>query len=232
LQHVYRRHRKKEGIFYNYYRCPSSQQRTGRTCPNGKGRRAEELEEQVWGFASSLLKDPQLLCRGLNQLIEQEKSASYGDPEKEARVWLESLSVIERKRSGFQEIAAERLMSLSELKQRLVQLDKEREVAEEALETLKLRHSKLEALKQDAETLLSSYAGMVTETLEELPSEKRQRAYKLMRLKVSVCADGSIKINGVFLLQRGFYIENITSVVRSSTGAPTIRPPNLPPVAW
>ncbi len=230
LQHVYRRHRKKEGIFYNYYRCPSSQQRTGRTCPNGKGRRAEELEEQVWGFASSLLKDPQLLCRGLHQLIEQEKSASYGDPEKEARAWLERLSVIERKRSGFQEIAAERLMSISELKQRLVQLDKEREIAEEALETLKLRHSRLEALKQDAETLLSSYAGMVTETLEELPSEKRQRVYKLMRLKVSVCADGSIKINGVFLLQRGFYIENITSV-RSSTGAPTIRPPNLPPVA-
>jgi hypothetical protein len=90
-----------------------------RVCQNGKGRRAEELEEQVWHFVSSLLKTPELLQRGLRRLIENEKSSLRGDPEKEVNAWLERLSTLERKRRGFHEIAAEGLMGLSELKERL-----------------------------------------------------------------------------------------------------------------
>jgi hypothetical protein len=101
-----------------------------RACQNGKGRRAEELEEQVWAFVSSLLKDPELLRQGLTRLIDDEKRSLRGDPEKEALVWLERLSALERKRRGFQEIAAEGLMGLSELKERLAELDVERKTAE------------------------------------------------------------------------------------------------------
>ena len=211
LQHAHRRHRRKEGIFYNYYRCPSTQRRTGRTCPNGRGRRAEELEEHVWEFVSSLLKDPELLRRGLNRLIEQEKSGSREDPEKEARAWLERLSVIERKRSGFQEITAEGLMSLPQLKERLAQLDEEREIAEEALDALKLQRSKLEALERDAEALLTSYAGMIPERLDELHPEERQRIYKMLRLKVSIYADGCTKLSGVLVPKESFYTIGVTS---------------------
>jgi site-specific DNA recombinase len=213
LRHVHRRHGKKEGVFYNYYRCPSAQQRTGRACRNGKGRRAEELEGHVWEFVSSLLKNPDLLRRGLTRLIEQEKrSGSRGDPEEEARSWLERLSTIERKRSGFQEIAAEGLMSLSELRERMARLDEEREAAEGALEALRVRRGRLEALERDAEALLSSYSGMVSKDLDELSPEEHQRVYKMIRLHVSARTDGSTEVSGLVLPDTGgFCMEDATS---------------------
>jgi site-specific DNA recombinase len=207
LRHIHRKHKGKEGVFYNYYGCPSSQERKiVRVCQNGKGRRAEDLEEQVWSFASSLLKDPELLRRGLTRLIESERSSLRGDPDREARAWLERLSTLERKRRGFQEITAEGLMGLSELKERLAELDEEREVAEEALEALKLKRGRLEALERDAEDLLASYAGMVPEGLDALSPEERQRVYKMLHLKVYTYADGGTELEGIFTLRDGFTV--------------------------
>ncbi|HKZ26860.1 MAG TPA: hypothetical protein VJ086_03080 [Rubrobacteraceae bacterium] len=62
-------------------------------------------------------------------------------------------------------------MSLSELKDKLTQLNEEREAAEEALEALKLQRDRFEALERDAEALLTSYAGMVPEKLGDLSPE-------------------------------------------------------------
>jgi hypothetical protein len=46
-------------------------------------------------------------------------------------------------------------MSLSELKDKLTQLNEEREAAEEALEALKLQRDRFEALERDDEALLT-----------------------------------------------------------------------------
>ena len=212
LRHLHREHRSKEGAFYNYYGCPSAQEKKAtRACQNGKGGRAEELEQQVWAFVASLLKDPERLRRGLARLIENEKRSLRGDPEQEAKTWLERLSVLERKRRGFQDIAAEGLMDLSELKERLAELDEERGEAEEALEALKFKRSKLEALERDAETLLASYADMVPEGLDALSAEERQRVYKMMRLKVYTYANGRTELNGIFSMGDSFYGENGSS---------------------
>jgi site-specific DNA recombinase len=212
LQHIHRKHYGNEEIFYNYYVCPSAQERKAvRVCQHGKGRRAEELEEQVWVFVSSLLKDPVLLRQGLTRLIEDEKRSLRSDPEKETAAWLERLSTLERKRRGFQEIAAEGLMGLSELKERLAELDEERETAEEALEALKLKRSRLEALEQDAETLLTSYASTVPEGLDALSPNERQRVYKMMRLKIYTYAGGGTELDGTFILGDAFYVGNGSS---------------------
>jgi hypothetical protein len=118
---------------------------------------------------------------------------------------------LERKRRGFQDIAAEGLMDLSELKVRLAELDEEREGAEEALEALKLKRGKLEALERDAETLLASYADMVPEGLDALSAEERQRVYKMMRLKIYTYANGGTELNGTFSIGDKFYGENGSS---------------------
>ena len=167
----------------------------------------------MWELVSSMLKDPELLRRGLTRLIEQEKrSGSRGDPEEEARSWLERLPTIERKRSGFQEIAAEGLMSLSELRERMARLDEEREAAEGALEALRVRRGRLEALERDAEALLSSYSGMVSKELDELSPEEHQRVYKMMRLHVSAHTDGRTEVSGLVLPDgEGFCMEDATS---------------------
>jgi hypothetical protein len=112
---------------------------------------------------------------------------------------------------GFQEIAAEGLMGLAELKERLAELDEEHKTAEEALETLKAKRSTLEALERDADTLLNSYASMVPEGLDALSPEERQRVYKMMRLKVYTHADGGTEVDGTFVMGDDFYAENGSS---------------------
>ena len=45
---------------------------------------------------------------------------------------------------------------------------------------------------------MKSYAGMVSETLENLAPEERHRIYKLLRLGVRFRPDWPLKITGVF----------------------------------
>jgi hypothetical protein len=73
-------------------------------------RRADEIEGQVWQFVSGLIKDPEQLRSDLEEVIEQERRHMRGDPEREARAWLDKLAEVERKRSGFQDMAAEGLI--------------------------------------------------------------------------------------------------------------------------
>jgi hypothetical protein len=45
---------------------------------------------------------------------------------------------------------------------------------------------------------MESYAGMVSETLEDLAPEERHRIYKLLRLGVRFRPDWPLEITGVF----------------------------------
>ncbi len=45
---------------------------------------------------------------------------------------------------------------------------------------------------------MESYAGMVSETLEDLASEERHRIYKLLRLGVRFRPDWPLEVTGVF----------------------------------
>jgi hypothetical protein len=45
---------------------------------------------------------------------------------------------------------------------------------------------------------MESYAGMVSETLEDLAPEERHRTYKLLRLGVRFRPDWPLEITGVF----------------------------------
>ena len=41
---------------------------------------------------------------------------THGDPDREAREWIDRIVALERKRSGFQDMAAEGLITLDELR--------------------------------------------------------------------------------------------------------------------
>ena len=72
---------KKNGRRFHYYTC-RSRYNTGpsRDCGNRKYLRAEQIEEQVWGFVRGLLWDPERLGAGLDRLIEEERSDAGRDP--------------------------------------------------------------------------------------------------------------------------------------------------------
>jgi recombinase-like zinc beta ribbon protein len=181
---------------HHYYRCPTRQIDGKDACPLSKNFRADEVEPLIWGFVSDLLSGPECLQKGLEKMLEHERNGFHGDPEREAKVWLEQLADAERKRSSFQDMAAEGLITFDELRTKLATLQETCETARRELATLEDRCNSLKDLEHDAVTLLESYARMVPEALGNLDAEERNHVYKLLRLKVSAYQYGTLEVNG------------------------------------
>ena len=81
----------REKVSRYYYRCPLAVRHKD-ACPQTKHFRADQVEPAVWSLISDLLKDPDLLRTGLERMIEEERRGWRGDPECEAKVWLEKLA--------------------------------------------------------------------------------------------------------------------------------------------
>jgi hypothetical protein len=165
----------------------------------------------VWAFVSGLLRDPHRLREGLDGMIERERAGMHGDPAQEQKMWLEKLAEAERKRSGFQDMAAEGLITFDELRAKLAALDETRTTAERELAALRGRQEIIEQLERDRDTLLEHYAKMVPEALEKLSAEERHQVYKMLRLEVYIHPDGDLEIRGV-LSENVLYSDgNVTS---------------------
>jgi chromosome segregation ATPase len=128
-------------------------------------------------------------------MVELERKNVRGDPEREAKVWLDKLAEADSKRSGFQEMAAEELITFNELREKLASLEESRKVAEEELKALEAKRSRIVQLKHDKETVLEAYAAMAPEGLEALTSDERQRLYKILRLEVLVPECGAVEVS-------------------------------------
>ncbi len=183
---------------HHYYRCPTRQNDGKDACPMSKTFRADKSEPLVWEFLSDLLKDPEQLCADLERMIELEREGMRGDPEQETRVWLEKLSEVDRKRSRFQDQAAEGLMTLDELRAKLADLEETRATIERELKVLQGRQEHLESLERGKDAFLKSYAKMAPEALDSLSGEERHQLYKMLRLKVAANLDGTLEVSGFF----------------------------------
>ena len=95
--------------------------------------------------------------------------------EYEAREWADRIAAAERKRSGFQDMAAEGLITLDELRTKLAELEEDRQIAQRELETLVRRQERIERLEHDAEELMRSYAGTLPESLRTQQTSSRCR---------------------------------------------------------
>src|SRR5215210_1778399 len=191
--------RKKGGKRYFYYSCASRREGNLSSCPNRKTHRAERIEPAVWGLVCALLTDPERLRTGLDEMVEQERSGAQGDPDHEARVWLERLAEADRMRAGYQELAAKGLMTIEELSARLEELEATRRTASEELEAIRRRAERLAGLEQDRDALMEFYAGAVPEDLERLGPEERRRIYGRLRLELWAGSDGNLEARGVLL---------------------------------
>lgn len=145
---------------YFYYRCHFRDNEGVGACPQAKSFRAEAMETQVWKVVSGIFGDPDRLRADLEKMIELECEGLRGDPDREAKAWLEKLAEIDRKRSGFQDMAAEGLITFDELRAKLADLDETQATARHELEVLQRRREHLESLERDKETLLDNYAAL------------------------------------------------------------------------
>jgi site-specific DNA recombinase len=151
----------------------------------------------VWGLVSTLLRNPERLRAGLEEMIEKERAGTRGDPDREANAWLEKLSEVEQERRGYLRLAAKGHMDDDELGEALSELEETRVTAETELEAIRGRKATLEELERDRDALLESYAGMLPDALDNLAPEERRQVYLMLRLRVEVDADGHMEAQGI-----------------------------------
>ncbi|HWS80272.1 MAG TPA: recombinase zinc beta ribbon domain-containing protein, partial [Rubrobacter sp.] len=183
---------------YCYYRCPKrGRHGVQKVCINGKHHRAAEAEAAVWDLVSGLLKDPERLRAGLDEMIEQERAGTRGNPDQEAASWLEKLAEVEQERRSYLRFAAKGHMTDDELDEALADLEETRTTAEEELAAIRGRKEIIEELERDRDALLESYAQLTPEALDALTPEERRQVYGMLRLRVEVAADGTMEAQGI-----------------------------------
>jgi hypothetical protein len=200
----------------HYYRCQKLLSRV-EGCENRRTHRADVVEPRVWEFISALLKDPERLRAGLQGMIERERDRLREDPDQEAKAWADELAATDRKRARFQDMAAGGLIDFDELRTKLEALEETRDAARRELAALENRRERLAEMERDRDTLMKRYVGMVPETLDALTPEERHRIYKLLKLKVNLLTDGTLKVSGA--LGDGAEVCETETVSRSSSTA-------------
>ena len=192
---AHRSRRTPDSPYIAYYRCETRKQRKA-ACPMPKSHRSDKIELLVWEFVSGLLKNPLRLRVGLEKMIEEKKENMRGDPDREARTWLDKLAEVDRKRSAFQDQQAENLITIDELRSKLTALEETRGAAERELEALRSQREEIAQLERDADALIDHYAGRIPGDLDALNSEHRHHVYDMMKLRVVAHVDGRVEANG------------------------------------
>jgi site-specific DNA recombinase len=183
--------------YHHYYYCRNHHKHGDAECTHRKNHRALGIEGRVWDLISGLLKDPERLRAGLDEMIEAERAGMRGDPETEALAWVDKIAALDSKRSRYQDMAAEGHITFEELGVKLRELAADRATAERELEDLNARQTRLEDLERDKETLLKEYAGMLPDALDELSGEERHQVYRMLRIQVFVFPNGDLEVRGV-----------------------------------
>jgi DNA repair exonuclease SbcCD ATPase subunit len=179
-----------------YYRCAT--QWDGGECAHKKQHRAADTERRVWAFVRGLFGDPERLRADLERMIELERAASRGDPDREAKTWHKKLTEADRKRDGYLDLAAEGIMGREELREKLFTLEEVRKTAKRELEAIRSREERLEALERDKDALLEYYVEMTPEALESLTPEERHRVYGILGLGATITMNGTLEVSGMF----------------------------------
>jgi hypothetical protein len=188
-----------KGRLYSYYKCRRVVRDGKDACPAGKFRpnhRAEELENKIWELISDLMKNPEQLRADLERMIKLERKDRRGDPEQEAKVWLEKLAEADQERRGYLRLAAKGRMTDEDLDRELAALEEIRIIAERELATIEHRQERIELLERNKDEILNSYAKMAPEALDALSPEERHRLYRMLRLKVVANPDRSLEASG------------------------------------
>lgn len=193
--------------YFYYYTCRTYYKKGRDVCPGGMYKPAAKLEERVWGVIRSILEDPQRLRADLDAMIEQERSGWRGDPVREAKLWADQLAEVDRKRARYQEMAADDLITLDELRSKLAELEATRTTAARELDTLRDRQKYVRELERDRDILLDKLERLAPKALDSLAPEERHQVYKLLRLMVVANLDGSFEVSGVF--EENFDLESL-----------------------
>jgi hypothetical protein len=163
-------------------------------CSQGKNFRADETEAVVWSFVSRVLKDPERLRRGMDEMLDRERASNSRAPGEDEDGWLNKLSEIEVQEERLLDLYLEGKLESDRYESRVSQLKRSRKTAVEELEHIRNRTTSLERLEQDRDALLSHYSQIAVEHLDNLEPEERNRVYTMLDLKVLAHEDGNLEV--------------------------------------
>jgi hypothetical protein len=100
-----------------YYVCSKYLSESG-VCSNKLSHRAKTLEDKVWGWVSSVLKEPEIMRIGIERAIADRVGEDRGQRlVAERAVWMKKLEEANTLRRGYQKQAAQGLMTFFELRE-------------------------------------------------------------------------------------------------------------------
>jgi site-specific DNA recombinase len=120
-----------------YYQCRRKFNGGHPTCDHTRSYPAAPLEESIWERMQELLSDPKRLLRAYRKEIEGQYEGERGDPDREVRSLTEKLRELERRRSGFIDLAADGTIGREDLRVKLAEADGQRKKLEEALRSVR-----------------------------------------------------------------------------------------------
>jgi hypothetical protein len=190
--------RRPSGKLDTWYLCrrPYNGGPTG--CTNRHSYPAYPLEEAVWRAVERFLSDPERVKAEYDRYLAQQKAQLTENPGEEAHEITERLKRLERRRSGYQDLAADGDMTREELRSKLAYVDEQREAARKGLREARAHEETLQQLRRDRKMMLGRFSAMRGMDLRSLSPEDRRRVLQALRTRVEVDKDGNVSISGVF----------------------------------
>src|ERR687893_2057843 len=122
-----------------YYRCGKRYRVGKHVCSQGKNIRAEETEAVVWSFVSRVLKSPERLRRGMDEMLDEMKTLTSRSPSDDEENWLKKLAEREAQEERLLDLYLEGKLEVSRYESRVSQLKLSRKTLEEELERIRDR---------------------------------------------------------------------------------------------
>jgi hypothetical protein len=182
-----------------YYVCRQRYSNGPRTCPATRNYPAASLEEAVWNSVRAILHDPERAMRQYDEYVERLKAQlTRGDPDREASVIAGRLAKLERRRSGYLDLAADGDMSREDLRSKLAEVEIQRKELQDALRSAQEYKERILKLKRERKIVFRQFAAMRDIDLRCASLEDRRRLLEALRVLVELDKDGNARISGMF----------------------------------
>lgn len=181
-----------------YYQCRRRFNTGPKDCDHTRSYPAAGMEELIWEAAQGLLRHPERLQRAYEEEIERKKRALLHDPEKETRTLTEQLEKLERRESGYYDLAADGLMSRDALRGKLAEVERQRKELEDGLRSVRNQAHGIEELRRAMLTVFGRFEELRSGELRYLDPEGRRKLYGSLDLRAEVYRDGTVTLAGIF----------------------------------
>jgi site-specific DNA recombinase len=190
--------RRPSGNVDTWYLCRRPYNGGPRECTHRRCYRAYPLEETVWVCVREFLSDPERVKAEYDRHLARQRTQLREGSGEEAKEIAKNLEKLERRRSGYIDLAADGDLARDELRRKLAEVDEQCGAARKALREARDRQETIEKLQRDRDMMLGRFFTLRTMDLLILSPEERRRVLQALRIRAEVDRDGNVRISGMF----------------------------------